>query len=440
MTTSATANSKMHFILIGVAVGCVLLAGTVFFVIRAVTAPTVSLSTAAASMALQIRYNRALHLKNHQFPSPTIKKLLEGWKSNKTFVVKQGDVVTEPKSYEDMLVQLAVNQKFSSQRAQFLMNMTAEDYSKLIMTYAFGVKFEADNVETDDERLHAPVVKRHTYVAKEMEPVKVEEPAGVSTHVYDPVLISKYFHPTKEHMVESLIEMAGFGKGETTLTVEPWLEDNLYSAFGSDYVGVSKDGTVVALADGVGGAAGSEMAAKAVVEMAVSLLSHHKVSLHTHSWRLLNTMVSFMQNFELTGKTTFVVAQIEKSALGGAKVTVLNVGDSGVAIVDKNGVPLVRTGVSLHNTNQPCQLKSSIISDPANAQLFEYQAPAGSRVLVFSDGMPDNLYPRFYGKAQRAPEIAAYVAATVHDRAGPAKAPFGQRKKDDDVSIAVVRV
>jgi hypothetical protein len=159
--------------------------------------------------------------------------------------------------------------------------------------------------------------------------------------------------------------------------------------------------------------------------------------------------VSFLDSFKaLTGKATFVIAQVERDAHGGGKVTVLNVGDSGVAIVDSRGAVVARTPVGIHKPNMPHQLKSSVMgAQIGNAKLWQYTAPAGSRILIYSDGVTDNVFPHFYGPCTRAAEIAAYVAATVVEKAGPPVAPIGMddnfkghRSKEDDVSLAMIKL
>lgn len=437
MATSATASSKMHFILIGVAVACIVLAGTVYLVARAASGPAVNLSVAAQSEALQRSLAHANYVRDHPFPSNGIKALLKSWESNRTFTARPDG---QPLSHNEMLVQLAVNPKYEVQRLQYFNVMEPEDFTELIRTFAYSIDFAADDVVTKDDEQSKLIVKRRTFTAEPMEPVQYPDSPELRNHKYDPEIISKYFEPLGSHKVESIVEVAGFQKNSNKMIFEPWLKYDAYTQVGSDFVGVSKDGTIIALADGVGGAAGSDLASKAVVEMAIELLSYHKASLHTHSWRLLNTVVSFMETCKMTGKTTFVVAQIEKQSMGGAKVTVLNVGDSGVAIVNSEGVAVVRTPIGVHKDNQPFQLKSSVIASSNNAHLYEHDVPAGSRILVFSDGVPDNLWPQFYSTPTRAPEIAAHVAATVHERAGPAKAPIGSRFKQDDVSIVVAKV
>lgn len=169
-------------------------------------------------------------------------------------------------------------------------------------------------------------------------------------------------------------------------------------------------GVVVAVADGAGGTAGGERAAKAVVDRVASVASH------AYDWTMLLAELDHAQIGY--GQTTAVVLWVTTSKIVGACA-----GDSGAWIVRADGVE----DITSHQHRKP------LIGDGAVVTPIECGPLAGGTLLVASDGLLGYAKRDDIARIARGADLAAAAKGLIE----LVRLPSGQLP--DDVSVVLCR-
>jgi serine/threonine protein phosphatase PrpC len=154
---------------------------------------------------------------------------------------------------------------------------------------------------------------------------------------------------------------------------------------------MSKDGLLFIVADGVGGMPHSETASFALTHLTKRLYEDGLLPhLLDSSEILIKKLILFLQRFHLTGSTTFAVIQII-----GDMLHVLNIGDCSCMVLRGNDIILL-TQEQWFRPDTPFQLHgysyNQFSADLAARYIFPLQK--GDRILLYSDGIGDNVWPR----------------------------------------------
>jgi PPM family protein phosphatase len=169
-------------------------------------------------------------------------------------------------------------------------------------------------------------------------------------------------------------------------------------------------GVIVALADGAGGTAGGERAAKAVVDRVAAVASH------AYDWPLLLAELDMQQIGY--GQTTAVVLWITHDKIVGASA-----GDSGAWIVRGDEIE----DITSHQFRKP------LIGDGAIVTPVEVGPLAGGTLLVASDGLLSYAKRDDIARLARGADLAAAAKSLVE----LVRLPSGQLP--DDVSVVLCR-
>lgn len=419
--------SNKHIFLIVAAVGFIVLASTVVSLFVVYRGPSLGKLTEQQRKAMDER--RKKQLPPNKGPVKSLSPQLLKWMNQ--VVNRPGSDVKSP---EDLLIKACIDPEASDWRAQIMNFRTPDDYQYLVFAYANTIEFAEDKPE---ERL--PVVD-----------IPVPSNPG---HLMD-LQVKKTLYDASLHTSPANIEIAGrsdkTGSREIVTVHQHKSGHRLSVAFGEDATGVTSDGKIVVVSDGVSGTAGSNLAAQAAVDLTLELFEQHPDALlETHARGLIRAICKFIRFFNLPGKATFTALQYRRSLLGGGEVVVVNVGDTGAAIIGGPGSePLVLaiTPIGEHSPNQPHQIPSSVEVEATMAErvkVYRKTVASGCRVVVYSDGVSDNLWPKTVAGMRTAGDIAAAAAhvfldGTITDV--PISAHMGKsyKGKKDDVSCILI--
>lgn len=422
---------KKHFILIGVAVACLVLAGAVFGIYQATRTTSIKVVDQGRLKDLSDKVDRLKNLP--KFPSSKMKKWLDHLKARDPKLAKMSNT--------SIVMAGIIDPGNSDFRTRYLINMSDEDFAFLVFCYAQTVNFAPDAEVLPEEA--QSTLDKVTYQVQDLpmpSDLGTNKKFDIYKSLYNPEMFPEHYE----------IEVAGMEKGRNPPKIDrDWLISKVQvkKQFGDDYVGVSRDGRLLALSDGVSNSPNSILTAKASVDLAVEFFERHpEASLRTHSWRLLDAIVRFIRYFRIDGKATFTVVETVKS-FGAQQVIILNVGDSGCSIVSSKDEILGKTPVGQHQFNTPHQIPGSVEkssnSSAENAKLYKASVPSGARVILHSDGVTDNVWPATFAKLKYAADIAAAAVHVIMQ--GEADNPYAKAKGDnsirkpDDVSVIVWR-
>jgi serine/threonine protein phosphatase PrpC len=181
---------------------------------------------------------------------------------------------------------------------------------------------------------------------------------------------------------------------------------------GQDRISVSqaRDRVVIALADGAGGAAGGERAARAVIDAVAAA--------QTDDWVAVLTELELDPDRLGPGQTTAVVVTATRDGLRGASV-----GDSGAWVI--------RDG-RIEDLTQ-AQHRKPLLGDHSVAIPFRGGPLAGATLLVASDGLLRHAPPEEIVRVASGPDLAAAARQLV----ALVRLPSGE--VPDDIAIVLCR-
>lgn len=209
--------------------------------------------------------------------------------------------------------------------------------------------------------------------------------------------------------------------------------------FGEDAVGVSKDTVVVC--DGVGGASHSEIVSFAVTHLTLRLATQPKWDLLAASTKLITSIQTFLQRSSFTGSTTFLAAQIDHHS---KRLHIVNVGDCQAAVMDGENRIVLLSEEQWWAPNTPYQLNGNPAAFKARmAARYTVGFERGFRLVLASDGVGDNVWPRQVAAAGTAHDILKVAREQAGGAVGT-NIPFSKKMgwalagKMDDMSVVVV--
>jgi len=181
---------------------------------------------------------------------------------------------------------------------------------------------------------------------------------------------------------------------------------------GQDRVSVSatRERVIIALADGAGGTAGGEQAARAVIDAVATA--------QVDDWTAVLTELELDPDRLGPGQTTAVVVTVTRDGIHGASA-----GDSGAWVIRDGQVEdLTRA-----------QHRKPLIGDHSIALPFSAGPLAGATLLVASDGLLRYARPEAIARVASGPDLAA----AARDLVELVRLPSGE--VPDDVAVVLCR-
>jgi len=275
----------------------------------------------------------------------------------------------------------------------------------------------------------------------------------------------KYFEDKDvftKHELHTSIEVAGYGKDAKSVKIvgrQHVMNQKIVQLFSDDGAGVSKNGKILVIADGVGGASSSDLVTRAAIELTLELMEEEESAasrekrplptLKTHGQSIIELIVRFCEEFELSGSSTLTIAQVVATHIaGGHSIQIINIGDSAASIVSGDSV-IFQTHIGLIASNCPYQVPSSMVKMRGTLRttdfikFYEVELPRGSRLVLNSDGVGDNMYNATLARFRCASELVATVLHIITGAQKDVKTPYGDKPnavkpfKPDDVSCII---
>lgn len=212
---------------------------------------------------------------------------------------------------------------------------------------------------------------------------------------------------------------------------------------GEDAVGVLPNRDTFVVCDGVGGAEHSELVSFALshLTLSIAMAMGTEWNLLSSSEKLISSLQSFLQKSRLSGSTTFLVAQVDRQL---KQVSVLNVGDCQAMLIQDSTIVNL-THEQWYSPNAPYQMSTRSMFRASLADRYKWQYTEGMRLVLVSDGVGDNVWPRQVALVHGASQLLELARAQASGAIGTS-IPFSAKMsrafggKMDDMSIIIVNL
>ena len=183
--------------------------------------------------------------------------------------------------------------------------------------------------------------------------------------------------------------LVAFGASKQNNSVSQMLKSP--ETFGEDSIAVDlKKGDIFAIADGVGGAANSQVLSRVSVQAIFTYLSQKSSQISPLLMRsLVFCLQTLLMRLAHSGSTTLTFGII----LDSKELLLANIGDCQVYVV-RGGKIVFATKEQWLQPNMPNQINSFFRIDPRSVDIYRFQLETGDLIFVSSDGLVDNIYPK----------------------------------------------
>jgi len=226
---------------------------------------------------------------------------------------------------------------------------------------------------------------------------------------------------------------------------------------------------VVAVADGVGGWAGTGVDPAAYPRKLMTALQQEAQVPHVcdaaddvHGEEHAKWLDGMVERAAAAARSTVGSSTLVAAALCGKRLSVANLGDSGFLLYSgsRDGMLRLSSTPQTHRFNTPVQIGTSD-DVPADRDMYSIVVESGDLLILATDGLFDNMYPEQVNEivsdpsslAMNAHDLATLLADEAA-RAGAAKkgrSPFGDEVmhhygelyeggKQDDVAVVVAPI
>jgi PPM family protein phosphatase len=204
--------------------------------------------------------------------------------------------------------------------------------------------------------------------------------------VYEQVVPSKQQNSTRGSKNQNI--PLAFGASKQDTSVFQMLKSP--QTFGEDSMAVDfKNGKFFIIADGVGGAANSQVLSRISVQAISTFLSSKSSQMSPLQLRsLIYCLQSLLMRLSHSGSTTLSFGIIDDSK----HLLAAHIGDCQIFVI-RGGKIVFATKEQWLQPNMPNQINSYFRIDPHSVDVYRFKLETGDLIFASSDGVVDNIFP-----------------------------------------------